>query len=760
MGMRTRLGKRTVTFLQYAFAALLSVAIYVFLYRAWRADLRVPMNPVRGDYTMFMSTLFKGMIDNPWYSHNAYLGAPTGLDAHDYPIPDLLFLFWVKGGSLVTRNPFLLANVTLILSFPLVTLSALFALRRLRIRYSIALVASLLYSFSAFHHMRGLQHVFYAVGYFTVPLATLVALDLVTGEPVVFEEGATWWRPKLALRSHRSMLAVGIAVVIGLTGTVYFPFFSSFFLVLAGLVGAVRRRAPVPLFRALAVTAIVGTLFTALVSPSLLYFHEHGRIALLQRDAADAEPYGLKITQLLLPVSGHRVERLRLLKAKYDVRAPLHESTSEYLGVVGGLGFLYLTCTLLFGKPPRRSTEQKEANAKTGIDDARDPPLDPEVMRGLRVLNLAAVLLGTVGGFGAIFAFLLYGEIRSYNRISVYIGYFCLTALAILAERAARRARAGTLAALLLPVALVGVLWLGLLDQAPLIDLRYAAFKEDFQGEDRFISAIEASIPPQSSVFQLPFVPFPDNPPVEKLEDYALFRPYLHSKTIHWSYGAIRGRRGDQWNRDMAARPVPAMIDALAEAGYAGIHVTRDGLADHGAAVEASLSAVLGEPALVGPNGSASFFPLAKRAATLRAELGEGTFAARGEDIREPVFLGWLEGYYPVESSKDETWVWCRAHGRFVIENPSAATRTVTLDTFVRSGDGPALVRIDGDLFHEEIHAEPWGFHLVKTFDVPPGEHFFRVESDGKPWPVTTDARDLYVEMYNPRVTVAGERRN
>ncbi|WP_394821072.1 hypothetical protein [Pendulispora albinea] len=737
--------------LGYLFAAMLSIAICAGFYELWRLDPNVSIYLPQEDFGFFLAVIFKGTIDNDWYSFNPYIGAPTGLDAHDFPIPDLLFLLWIKAAALFTKNPFRIANWTIVLGFPLVTVPTLFVLRRLGLRYSIALVASLLFTFLSFHHARVSGHLTLAGGYFTVPLAMLVALEIFRGKPILLEKGTSWWRPRWVVGSRPSRFALGVALLVGFTGTMYFPFFSAFGVLVAGAVGTWRRRELEPVVRGALVAFVVTVAFAINVAPNLRYFHEHGRVAAAGRSPGESEVYGLKLTELLFPISGHRLVPFRKFKHRYDLEAPLiNENKSAYLGIIGGLGFLYLVGTVLRGERGRGggAREEEPESAAAGAVD------DPEVMQGLRILNLAMFVLGTIGGLGAMIAFLIFPSIRGYNRVSVYCAFFSLTAIAFLLERAVRRFSRHGLAIRLLPIGLTVALVLGLFDQTPVLGFDYELSKQHFLNDEKLAHDIEASLPPGSSVFQLPYIPFPENGRVQKLEDYELFRPYLHATSTRWSYGAMRGRRGDQWNKDMAAQPVPEMIESLVLAGFAGVHVSRDAYADHGAAIEAALSGVLGAPTVVSPHGDASFFPLKARRESLLAQLGQGAFDLRASEVKDRIFLGWLDGYYPFENGPEGTWTWGGATSHFVIENPSNATRKVTFDVLVRAVDPAMSVRIEGDLFREELHPGRDGFHLVKTLDVPSGQHLFRVVGSGKPENAApNDSRDIHVAMYNPRVT-------
>jgi phosphoglycerol transferase len=227
------------------------------------------------------------------------------------------------------------------------------------------------------------------------------------------------------------------------------------------------------------------------------------------------------------------------------------------------------------------------------------------------MLNISAVLLATIGGFGSLVSFLISPQIRCYNRISVFIALFSLFAAAIVFDRFARwRASAGgrqwPLQALLAAIVVAGVIDEAGRDRVP----NYAALKADFDDDAEFIRRIEAVIPTGSMVFQLPYFPFPESPAIVALGEYELFRPYLHSRSLRWSYGAMKGREEDRWQRETCRQSEAELVQALAERGFAGIHIDRRGYADRAAALEAELSKLLGEVPLVSRNERMSFFVL------------------------------------------------------------------------------------------------------------------------------------------------------
>jgi len=256
------------------------------------------------------------------------------------------------------------------------------------------------------------------------------------------------------------------------------------------------------------------------------------------------------------------------------------EFLSTSLGIVASVGFLFLVGTSLLGF-------------------ARTPEsIGPTLWRPLASLNLSAVLLGTVGGFGSLFALLVSPQIRTYCRLNVFIAFMALFAVVFLVDRL-RRSRP------LLADAVAGAaLILGILDQTtpvhrdPSTAARYASDRE-------LVSQMEHEVPAGAMIYELPFGLFP-----ESIDDYVLVRPYLHSHSLRWSYPAMRGREGGAWARDTAALDPADLLSVLRRSGFAGILINRDIYQDRGAGIESRLTAIVGRPPRVSRDGNLAFFRL------------------------------------------------------------------------------------------------------------------------------------------------------
>jgi hypothetical protein len=149
---------------------------------------------------------------------------------------------------------------------------------------------------------------------------------------------------------------------------------------------------------------------------------------------------------------------------------------------------------------------------------------------------------------------------------------------------------------------------LGLLDEIPGVmrpdhQVQAAAYAE----EHEYVHALEAMLEPAAMVFELPYCDYPE--PVG-IQGYELFRPYLHSHHLRFSYGAGRGTKADLWQRAAAAQEPHTMIAELCRAGFAGLHVDLRLVGEHQDALRAALEQELGPPIVTAKQGQWRFYRL------------------------------------------------------------------------------------------------------------------------------------------------------
>ncbi|NDC54570.1 MAG: hypothetical protein EBZ74_09840 [Planctomycetia bacterium] len=319
----------------------------------------------------------------------------------------------------------------------------------------------------------------------------------------------------------------------------------------------------------------------------------------MERSRGGAELFGFRLGQLVLPSSHHRVPALKGIGQAYESGLqglgfpPTEAHNSAAIGLLGGLGFLALFPLLVLTRDS---------------DDSGDL-VGERFFHKLSVLGVAVFVLGVGGGIGSLMG-LVFPLIRAYNRISVFAGFLGLLTIAAavtLLSQAVSSTRSTLVCTLLCAV----LLPLGVLDEVPVgvYDVRSAS--DDWKALGRFVGQVEQSLPSGAMIFQLPYVPFPENPPVHRMHDYDHLKPYLHSRGIRWSYGAIKGRKVADWQRRVASLPPQEMVAELRGADFRGIWVDRFGYEDSGMTLETSLADALGGPsAIVSADGRYTFFSL------------------------------------------------------------------------------------------------------------------------------------------------------
>lgn len=711
----------------YAVALVLCLWILERVLKLRRADLDVPLLYNGGD-AMYYMMVVKAIITNGWYLNNPFLGAPYGLALHDFPMPDNFSFLLIKLLGFFTSSFGWVMNIFCLLTFPLTTWSALYVLRRCGVSYAPAVCASLLYTFTYYHLSRSEAHLMYAV-YFPVPLMVMVMLWVCTGELSLLR-GAPG---RLAVRNAKWLGSILICLLLAATGGAYYSFFALFLLPSAGVYATVRQRSWRPLLTAVVLAVVTFGAFAVNLAPNMLYFLKHGRASVAERAPGEAELLGLKLAQLLTPVEDHRFKPFAQFKERYNHSPLVNENTDAALGILGGLGFLFLLGWLLY-----RRQGAGRAAAAAGVVPAS------ELFDHLSLLNATAFLLATVGGFGSLFAFLVSAQIRGYNRISVYIAFFAFFTFALLLDLAGRRYFSFGARRVAFYGLIVLLLLFGVLDQAPKHPLPgdYAEAKETFASDADFVGRIEAQMPPGAQIFQLPFHAFPEG------DAYDHFRGYLHSQKLRWSFGAMRERTGEAWQKSVAARPPSEMVEVLAAADFHGIYLDREYYPDRGAQMEAELTRLLGAPTLTSRNQRLVFFNMTDYRSRQAAIDLTPEAAARRAQMLHPLLVFWRKAFYGVESAAEENWHWCGPTGTIEIENTMARARQVTLQMAI-SGANAGKLQITGPLLNENLSVTTAAIPITKSLTIPPGKHAIHFVCDAQSVAAPHDPRVLVFRVNN-----------
>lgn len=572
--------------------ALMSVIVYVLMDMK-NFDLAYPMSYDGGDGMSYLANAVM-LTEGSTVVETDRLGAPYGYTGYDFYASsfhgfDNMLLKILVG---ITNQPALAVNLLFLLLFPMISLSSYFVLRQMRVKQWVAVGGALTYAFMPYLFMRGMNH-FVLASYYFVPVSILYCVWIYQDDNFMcFNKGF--------FKNWKNWFAIILSACIANNGIAYYAFFTCFFLVVTGLVKALKDKKLRYFGKACSLIGFVVLFMLISLIPTLNYILKNGvNDEGVVRTIDGVETYSLKIAQLFMPLNSHGNSYLEGIINEYNEAMPLvNENYMSYLGVMGCIGFLILLVVLFL----------------KNMGDDKPFKVQLEI---LSLLNIAGILLATIGGFGSLFGLLVTAMIRCYNRISIFIAFIAIAAvcilLSVLCDRiwsiekygaVVRNCIYGGFAAVISFVMLWGI-WF----QYPGLMYDYMGFKEYFISDKEFIESIEARLPEGAMIYQLPYHEYPEGGSVNDMNDYDLWVGYIHSKNLRWSYGGVVGREADNWLRTIDNSDIPDMLKKIKEKGFQGIYIDRRAYEDDELyELESKLEKELGVQPMISGNKKLSFF--------------------------------------------------------------------------------------------------------------------------------------------------------
>ena len=376
--------------------------------------------------------------------------------------------------------------------------------------------------------------------------------------------------PGTTPRSPRFWFAVGVGFLTGLQSPYYTNILCQ--LTLLGAIILFCHNRSWPAFKSsLAVIGAAACAFALMNFDTWTYRAVHGsNTGALVREYKWLEIYGLKIVDMVIPPVTHHSHMLADFATAHRAAAPLQDEGS-YLGFVG-----LAALALLVG---------------TAIADVVRRRADSIPMEAWQVLWI--VLFFSTGGFNAILGSLGFTLFRTGCRYSVVILAIALMyaaqRLTALQRETASHKPSGSLP--LAAYAAAGALCCVILwDQVPRTPTATAtaAIARQVEADREFVAAMEAALPERAMVFQLPIMEFPEAP-VPGVPPYDHFRPYLYSKNLRYSFGSMKGRPREDWQKELGKMAFKDAVAEIKNKGFAAIYINRNGFPDRGKALEDSL---------------------------------------------------------------------------------------------------------------------------------------------------------------------------
>lgn len=692
----------------YAALVVATVGFLTYNFRLTRADLTVPLCPLQNDSAALLS-LVTAVQEAGWPWRVERLGAPGVAERYDYPLPEHVHYLAIRGLLELANDRFLAFNLWCLLSYPLTAVCAFAVGRALGVSRPMAFAVAGIYTFLPFHAGRVLSHTMLAY-YHTVPLILLPTAWILVGRLPFFGPADAGGRRRFSPWNGTTAWTVLLAGVVAATSP-YYAFFGCFFLLVAGLYRGLSDRSWRPLVAGSGVIAILVVVGLACALPFILEQREHGaNPAVAQRHANEADVYALKVTDLVLPFSEHRLRSLGHVTRLYTKESlAVNESRDAVLGAVGTVGFILLFGRLLV--------------ARGG----------PTLLGGLAVLNVAAVVLASSGGLGGLFNYLVFPQMRCYNRVCVFIAFWSLLAIGLWVDRWATGGRPRRLWLAAGALLVFGVWDVTTVRQAP----PHKELQARHHAWARFVARMEGALPPGGMVFQLPAVSYPEAGVTHQMPDYAHLGCHAFSKSVRWSYGTCRNRRWAEWHGHVADLPPAELVRALVLADFAGVYVDRRGYADHGERVVADLRSLLGPEVATSDAGDQLLFALAPIAPSLRSATTPAAWEGEQTRLLNRPCLLCQDGFFRWAAA-DPPGARHATHSACVrLINPGDRPRRVTVAmNWVRQGPGDKVVRLTGPTLGVDqqvpLPKAPEPFAL--DVDLPPGEHVLRFDTRPKPF--------------------------
>lgn len=549
-----------------ALLALVSALIWCAHYDKWtRESWTLPID-YAGDAPEIMAQMKAASEGAMWPLQPKVverLGAPFGAHWNAYPTPDKPLMLLVGALSHLI-GLFAAANLVVMLAPITAALSFYFVARWLRVRWEWAWGGALIFAFAYHTFHRGLGH-------FNLTFSWPVPLGLLAVWLVARSRRIEW-------RSADAGVCLGAAVGLGLSN----PYNLLFWLQLMGWALLAqwfsdRRRANLTL--GLAAIGVAGLTFFAANLEVWLYVQEPEGAPLISRNYGGTEIYALKPIEMLLPPPFHRWDVMAFFANRY-VRWSVWrgEVFFPYLGVIGVMALVWLGA-----ETARRVFARRELPGQA-----------------LSVGWLMAY--ATVGGLTNVLALIAgFQTFRATNRVAVFISAIVLLFLVVRLGRLSMRWPGWSRVALALGLAAFGVV-----DQVPKesSETDRAELARAVRGDQQLARELEAALPPGAMVFQLPVIGFPEAPPAFRLPDYELFKPFLASQHLRFSYGAAKSRARSRWQRDVENLPAAALVKRLESYGFAALYINRRGYEDRADRMLKELTALGYDRRIEGPAGN------------------------------------------------------------------------------------------------------------------------------------------------------------
>ncbi len=701
-----KIQKKSNIWLEYLILNVLVLIGLILVLQLWNTNIfKYPLSYFSDALQVLYNT--NKLQETGLFGYSVRASYPYYAYMSDFPSLGIVEQFFRWLLVVILGNTAAAINLFYLSGYFLAATASYWALKKLEVSEGIAGLVSILYAFMPYHFLRGIQHLGFSM-YWPLPVFLYFCISYMKGQPG-YTKGEKGWLTK------NNIIHIAVLVLLG-GGTVYYTYFSCFFICMIILFLIIRKEQWKKLKQPFIDLGIMlGSLLLTII-PYVINISKYGsNDEVAARSASDVEKYSLKIAQLIMPITDHRISFFADIKAAYNQLPLTNENRYAALGLLFSLGFLILLMELIKHKH------------------------DDEDVYVCSMLNIGCLLLGTIGGVASIIS-LFFTKIRCYNRISIFIAFLAAVAFAKYADKYFKRKR--TWGYWVTCSLLLGI---GLFDQTSDSFIpSYEKVNTKWESDEYFVAEIESMEKEGAKIYQMPYTAYPEGAGRNNMTSYDHVIGYIHSDSLIWSYGCSTGREGDLWNSYVATLDIEEQVKNIYLNGFDGIYLDSYAYTDDEfERLTEKLTAITATEPIISDNKRLYYFTLKKYDASVLND---------DDRLYAKTYMSFEEGFYYIERNETDSWVWCSGEGDINIYNGTEDDMSVTLDmnimTLTQKGNYQFMAKVNDKQYSFVVKAGQNNYVSLPVV-LEPGENIISLESDVPCVEIEGDARELAFNVRN-----------
>jgi len=282
--------------------------------------------------------------------------------------------------------------------------------------------------------------------------------------------------------------------------------------------------------------------------------------------------------------------------------------------------------------------------------------------------------ISIVGGGGYFLGVLGFTQIRVWSRITIVLAFPALVFMFQLAQLLANRLKNVRYQYLVF----VFIAAFQILDSTPAsLAPNYETTSREWKRDVRIAKVIQESISPQTRIFQLPIVKFPESPPTFQQADYEHLRMYLHVPSAYFSYGGVKGRES-QWLYRLSIDP-KTLFTQLALVGFDAVWIDSRGFEANPSNFALFAEKEIGASLISAENSPFALYDIRNFSSNLKKAMTLEQQNEVRDQVLTPISISPSGGMSSLETDGLNDWFWSSSSGFLNVENHSGSDTRVVI---------------------------------------------------------------------------------